>query len=212
MSGRQRLRRRGGGKAAGPGAVMTAVDERLKQGNYYEASQMIKASALRHQSKGRKAAAVALLVAGAERMGKYGHLRESADLADIVLEIFGEHGMAEDSASLTTLAALAQALPTGCPEHVGFLNAALRWSKQAPGGDKRGAPELHHLAGQAQAQALNLPVAAGHYRLAHQPEAYAELLMAWAKHGPCLPVPPLPFRMPCALGSPGRAGAARCGL
>ncbi|KAF2181812.1 DUF410-domain-containing protein [Zopfia rhizophila CBS 207.26] len=154
--------------------------QKIEEGQYYEAHQQLRVIASRYVKQNNTAAATDILFSGAQSLLKAGQGGSGGDLCIFLLDVFNKAEVKPDAGSKGKLLSLLRAFPAGEPTRRKFVNEMIAWSSkhgEYPAGD----PDLHHIAGSLYADELEPYDAERHLLLGTKdsPETLAQLSYSW---------------------------------
>ncbi|KAH7122557.1 hypothetical protein B0J11DRAFT_342421 [Dendryphion nanum] len=154
--------------------------EKIAEGQFYEAHQQLRVIAARYVKQSNWAAATDILFSGAQSLLKAGQGGSGGDLCIFLLDVFNKGEVKPDAGSKGKLLSLLRAFPKEEPTRKKFVNEMIGWSSKAgeyPAGD----PEIHHVAGTLYADDLEPYDAERHLILGTKdsPETLAQLEYSW---------------------------------
>eukprot|EP00953_Heterococcus_sp_UTEX-ZZ885_P017946 10035-Heterococcus_DN1.PRE.2 len=161
------------------GDLVARLQERIAEGDYYEALQLYKTSYARLWTQDKHDEAQELLVAGAVAMAKHKERNAATELGELLLDSLEEQHRAADEKTLGMLVSIADAFQPSI-EQIIFLKRAVRFSANSQ---------------DAQAKSLRLSLAKSHqvleelgsaarqYASAGAVDDYAVLLQQWSAKG-----------------------------
>ncbi|KAF2272766.1 DUF410-domain-containing protein [Westerdykella ornata] len=154
--------------------------QKIEEGQYYEAHQQLRVIASRYVKQSNWAAATDILYSGAQSLLKAGQGGSGGDLCIFLLEVFTKGEIRPDAESKGKLLSLLRAFPRNEPTRKKFVGGMVSWSGrfgEYPSGD----PEIHHVAGSLFAEDLEPYDAERHLILGTKSsaETLAQLEYAW---------------------------------
>ncbi|KAF2095249.1 DUF410-domain-containing protein [Rhizodiscina lignyota] len=120
--------------------------EKVKEGQFYEAHQQLRVIASRYTKSSQHDSAIEILSSGAQLLLKAGQGGSGGDLAMYMLDVYNKAEVKPDAASKARILSVLRAFPKNEPTKKKFVNEMIAWSARLgeyPAGD----PELHHVAG-----------------------------------------------------------------
>ncbi|OCK84784.1 DUF410-domain-containing protein [Lepidopterella palustris CBS 459.81] len=120
--------------------------QKIEEGQYYEAHQQLRVIASRYVKQGNNDAAIDILFSGAQLLLKAGQGGSGGDLCLFLVDVFNKAELKPDAASKGKLLTLLRSFPPEEPTRKRFVSEMVGWSAkfgEFPAGD----PELHHVAG-----------------------------------------------------------------
>ncbi|MCJ1276916.1 hypothetical protein MMC21_004723 [Puttea exsequens] len=120
--------------------------EKISEGQYYEAHQQIKTIVNRYVKASDWDAATDVLYGGALALLKAGQGGSGGDLGCFLVDVFGKGEKKCGSVEKDKLLTLLRAFPPNEPTKKRFVNEMIQWSGRV-GDFLNGDPELHHVAG-----------------------------------------------------------------
>ncbi|KAI9766817.1 MAG: protease B nonderepressible form [Geoglossum simile] len=121
-------------------------DNRIREGQYYEAHQQLRVVASRHVKQKNYNAAIDILFSGAQALLKAGQGGSGGDLCLFLTDIYKSAELKPDSGNKGKLIQLLRLFQPEEPSRKRFIGECIIWSSkfgEYPAGD----PELHHVAG-----------------------------------------------------------------
>lgn len=121
-------------------------EEKISEGNYYEAHQQLRVVASRYVKSSDWDSAIDILYGGALALLKAGQGGSGGDLGCFLVEVLGKAEKVCGAGEKGKLLTLLRAFPPSEPTKKRFVSEMVAWSGKAgeyPNGD----PELHHVAG-----------------------------------------------------------------
>ncbi|KAF2205143.1 DUF410-domain-containing protein [Delitschia confertaspora ATCC 74209] len=127
--------------------------EKIANGEYYEAHQQLRVISARYTKQNNPSAAADILYSGALSLLKAGQGGSGADLSLLLLDVWTKAEVKPDADTKGKVLGLLRAFPKGEPTRKRVIGEAIGWSAKLgeyPAGD----PELHHVAGTLYAEDL----------------------------------------------------------
>ncbi|KAL9075116.1 MAG: hypothetical protein Q9161_001801 [Pseudevernia consocians] len=121
-------------------------EEKISEGNYYEAHQQLRVVASRYVKSSDWDSATDILYGGALALLKAGQGGSGGDLGCFLVEVLGKAEKGCDTGEKGKLLTLLRAFPPNEPTKKRFVSEMVAWSAKA-GDYPNGDPELHHVAG-----------------------------------------------------------------
>eukprot|EP00752_Nemacystus_decipiens_P014330 g12749.t1 len=159
--------------------VVQRLQQRVSEGEFYEALQLYKTSYSRLKAQGKLDSAEELLVAGAIAMSGENELNAATELGLLIVTSFEENDREVDDVRLSQLKRVATAMTPGV-EMSEFLKRAIRWTRHAK---MEAAYELRLIMARSAMTTGNLAEAARYFAVSGCPAEYAELLKQWSAMG-----------------------------
>jgi len=191
--------------AGGTSKQLEKLENRVREGNYYEAQQMYKTIHARYMHAKKYDDAAELLESGAVVMLKHGQVTCGTELGVLLIGTLTTAKVPFDSSAIDRVRAIFSAYPRvggtelekeasdsssetseavvaartrveGCTS---FMKAALKWSIEA-GGQSRGAPEFHDMLGEyiwTESPYAEIMKASQHFVRGSQPEVFAKVVI-----------------------------------
>ncbi|MCJ1472811.1 hypothetical protein MMC13_001460 [Lambiella insularis] len=120
--------------------------EKISEGQFYEAHQQLRVVASRYVKQENWSAAIDILYGGALALLKAGQGGSGGDLCLYMVDVFGKGDVEINAESKGKLFALLRAFPPEEPTKKRFVDEMISWSIKY-GDYENGDPELHHVAG-----------------------------------------------------------------
>ncbi|KAF2430414.1 DUF410-domain-containing protein [Tothia fuscella] len=120
--------------------------EKIEEGQFYEAHQQLRVIASRYVKQSNWSAATDILSSGAQLLLKAGQGGSGGDLGLYLIDVYTKSSRKPDAASKARVISLMRGFPAGEPTRKRFINEAVAWTSRLgefPAGD----PEIHHVAG-----------------------------------------------------------------
>lgn len=121
-------------------------EEKISEGNYYEAHQQLRVVASRYVKSSDWDSATDILYGGALALLKAGQGGSGGDLGCFLVEVLGKAEKGCGTGEKGKLLTLLRAFPPNEPTKKRFVSEMVAWSGKA-GDYPNGDPELHHVAG-----------------------------------------------------------------
>ncbi|KAL9135252.1 MAG: hypothetical protein Q9175_003553 [Cornicularia normoerica] len=121
-------------------------EEKISEGNYYEAHQQLRVVASRYVKSSDWDSATDILYGGALALLKAGQGGSGGDLGCFFVEVLGKAEKGCGTGEKGKLLTLLRAFPSNEPTKKRFVSEMIAWSGKA-GDYPNGDPELHHVAG-----------------------------------------------------------------
>ncbi|CAM9373565.1 unnamed protein product [Pylaiella littoralis] len=172
-----RRRKEGGGSKSLN--VVQRLQQRVSEGEFYEALQLYKTSYSRLKAQGKLDDAEELVTTGAIAMSKENELNAATELGLLVVTSFEENEREVDEARLSQLKRVATAMKPGV-EMSEFLKRAIRWTRHAR---MEAAYELRLIMARSAVSTGNLAEAARYFAVSGCPTEYAALVKQWSAKG-----------------------------
>lgn len=154
--------------------------EKISEGQFYEAHQQLRVVASRYVKQGNWAAAIDILYGGALALLKAGQGGSGGDLCLYMVDVYGKGEVDVGAESRGKLLALLRAFPPEEPTKKRFVDEMMSWSVKF-GEYENGDPELHHVAGTLYAEESEPYEAERHLALGTKdsPEQLARVEYEW---------------------------------
>ncbi|KAF2457132.1 hypothetical protein BDY21DRAFT_35149 [Lineolata rhizophorae] len=154
--------------------------QRISEGQFYEAHQQLRVIASRYAKASNWAAAVDILSQGAAALLRADQGGSGGDLCLFLLDVYKQAEMRPDAETKGRILGLLRMFPKGEPTRKRVVGEMIGWSSrfgEYPAGD----PELHHVAGTLYADEDEPYEAERHLLLGTRdsPERLTKLLFAW---------------------------------
>ncbi|KAL8720730.1 MAG: hypothetical protein Q9225_002464 [Loekoesia sp. 1 TL-2023] len=120
--------------------------EKISEGQFYEAHQQLRVIASRYVKSESWDAAIDLLYGGALALLKAGQGGSGGDLANFLVDVLGKAGKEVGVGEKSKLLTILRAFPPREPTKKRFVTEMINWSSKV-GEYPLGDPELHHVAG-----------------------------------------------------------------
>ncbi|CAM9914998.1 unnamed protein product [Ascophyllum nodosum] len=169
-------RRKQGGKSLD---VIQRLQQRVAEGDYYEALQLYKTSYSRLKAQEKLDEAEELLTTGAVAMCVENERNAATELGLLVVESFEDNDREVDGTRLSQLKRIAEAMTPGI-EMSEFLKRAIRWTRHA---DAEEACELKMIMARSALATGNLGEAARYFAVSRKPKEYAQMMRQWSAKG-----------------------------
>ncbi|KAI9697936.1 MAG: hypothetical protein M1836_004289 [Candelina mexicana] len=120
--------------------------EKIQEGQYYEAHQQLRVVASRYVKQANHDAAIDILSSGAQLLLKAGQGGSGGDLGMFLIDVYNKAELKPDAGNKGKLLSLLRQFPSDEPSRKRFIQEVVGWSSkfgEYPAGD----PELHHVAG-----------------------------------------------------------------
>ncbi|KAI4127833.1 MAG: hypothetical protein LQ338_003013 [Usnochroma carphineum] len=154
--------------------------EKISEGQFYEAHQQLRVIASRYVKSESWDAAIDLLYGGALALLKAGQGGSGGDLAIFFVDVLGKAGKGVGVGEKSKLLTILRAFPTREPTKKRFVTDMISWSSRV-GEYPLGDPELHHVAGSIFAEECEPYDAERHLALGTKdsPEQLAKCEFEW---------------------------------
>ncbi|KAA6409138.1 MAG: DUF410 domain [Lasallia pustulata] len=154
--------------------------EKIAEGQYYEAHQQLRVVASRYVKQENWNAAIDILSGGAQALLKAGQGGSGGDLCMYLVDVYNKAELKPDAGNKSKLLTLLRAFPPEEPTKKRFVEQMIAWSctfGEFPNGD----PELHHVAGTLYAEDAEPYEAERHLALGTKdsPEQLARVEYDW---------------------------------
>ncbi|KAI9796821.1 MAG: hypothetical protein M1833_005964 [Piccolia ochrophora] len=126
--------------------TISRLQQRIEEGQYYEAHQQLRVVASRYNKQQSYNAAIDILFSGAQSLLKAGQGGSGGDICSFLVEVYKNAELKPDSSSKGKLLTLLRLFDAEEPSRKRFIQEIISWSMvygEYPAGD----PELHHVAG-----------------------------------------------------------------
>lgn len=131
--------------------IIARLQQRISEGQFYEAQQQTRVVAARYIKAANWPAAIDILYNVAQSLLKAGQGGSGGDLCVLLVDTYKQAELKPDSASKGKLLACLRLFDAGEPTRKKFIGEMITWSSkygEYPAGD----PELHHVAGSIYAE------------------------------------------------------------
>ncbi|KAI4229318.1 MAG: hypothetical protein L6R36_000970 [Xanthoria steineri] len=154
--------------------------EKISEGQFYEAHQQLRVIASRYVKSENWDAAIDLLYGGALALLKAGQGGSGGDLGMFLIDVLGKGGKGVGSGEQSKLLTILRAFPPREPTKKRFVTEMINWSSKV-GEHPLGDPELHHVAGSIFAEECEPYEAERHLALGTKdsPEQLAKCEYEW---------------------------------
>ncbi|KAI4282452.1 MAG: hypothetical protein L6R38_002917 [Xanthoria sp. 2 TBL-2021] len=154
--------------------------EKISEGQFYEAHQQLRVIASRYVKSENWDAAIDLLYGGALALLKAGQGGSGGDLGIFLIDVLGKGGKEVGVGEKSKLLTILRAFPRGEPTKKRFVTEMINWSSRV-GEHPLGDPELHHVAGSIFAEECEPYEAERHLALGTKdsPEQLAKCEYEW---------------------------------
>ncbi|KAL8988992.1 MAG: hypothetical protein Q9177_002022 [Variospora cf. flavescens] len=155
-------------------------NNRISEGQFYEAHQQLRVIASRYAKSENWDAAIDLLYGGALALLKAGQGGSGGDLAIFLVDVMGKSGKDVSGGQKSKLLTIVRAFPAREPTKKRFVTEMISWSSRV-GEYPLGDPELHHVAGSSFAEEFEPYDAERHLALGTKdsPEQLAKCEYEW---------------------------------
>ncbi|KAH0371835.1 DUF410-domain-containing protein, partial [Aureobasidium melanogenum] len=160
--------------------TLARQQEKVKEGQFYEAHQQLRVIASRYTKSSDWTSAIDLLASGASMLLKAGQGASGGDLCMFLMDVYGKAELKPDTTSKARLLSLLREFPEGEPTRKRFAGEVIGWTSkfgEYPAGD----PELHHVIGTLYAEDGEAVEAEKHLTLgtSDSPATFASLEYEW---------------------------------
>ncbi|KAI9762323.1 MAG: imidazoleglycerol-phosphate dehydratase [Chaenotheca gracillima] len=160
--------------------TIARLQQRIEEGQYYEAHQQLRVVAARYVKQQNYDAAINILYSGAQSLLKAGQGGSGGDICLLLIEAYKNAELKPDSDNKNKITTLLRLFSPEEPSRKRFINELSGWSAkfgQYPAGD----PELHHVIGALYAEEHEPYEAERHLVLGTRdsPEKLSELEFKW---------------------------------
>ncbi|CAM9291330.1 unnamed protein product [Scytosiphon promiscuus] len=159
--------------------VVQRLQQRVSEGEFYEALQLYKTSYSRLKAQGKLDDAEELITTGAIAMSKENELNAATELGLLLVKSYEENDREVDEARLSQLKRAAVAMTPGV-EMSEFLKRAIRWTRHTK---SDAAYELRLIMARSAVATDNLAEAARYFAVSGCPTEYAALVEQWSAKG-----------------------------
>ncbi|KLU88331.1 hypothetical protein MAPG_07318 [Magnaporthiopsis poae ATCC 64411] len=162
--------------------IIARLQQRITEGQFYEAQQQTRVVAARYTKASNWTAAIDILYNVSQSLLKAGQGGSGGDLSILLVDVFKQAELVPDAANKGKLLACLRLFPSDEPTRKKFIGEMIAWSSkfgQFPAGD----PELHHVAGSLYAEEHETYEAERHLVLGTKdsPEILARMEYEWYK-------------------------------
>ncbi|POR37047.1 Golgi to ER traffic protein 4 [Tolypocladium paradoxum] len=164
--------------------IVARLQEKITDGDYYEAQQQTRVAASRYIKAQNWPAAIDILANVAQSLLKAGQGGSGGDLCVMMVDVYRQAELRPDSASKGRLLTCLRLFDGDEPTRKRFITEMMGWSArfgEYPAGD----PELHHVAGSLYAEEHETYEAERHLLLGTKdsPEVLLNMEYTWYKEG-----------------------------
>ncbi|CAM9117702.1 unnamed protein product [Choristocarpus tenellus] len=159
--------------------LVSRLQERVNEGNYYEALQLYKTSFARFKAQGKLDEAEELLVSGAVAMGNENERNAATELGLLLISSYEDNGRLIDEVRTSQLQRVSEAMTPGS-EMSEFLKHAIKWTGPSR---SEGALYLRLTLARAYVTLGNLGEASRYYAVSGAPREHSSVLLRWSKMG-----------------------------
>ncbi|KAG5946424.1 hypothetical protein E4U22_001930 [Claviceps purpurea] len=164
--------------------IVARLQEKISQGDYYEAQQQTRVAASRYIKTKNWDAAVDILANVAQSLLKAGQGGSGGDLCIMMMDVYKQAELKPEAAAKGRILTCLRLFDAEEPTRKKFISEAVGWSAKFgdfPAGD----PELHHVAGSLYAEEHDTYEAERHLLLGTKdsPECLFKMEYAWYKEG-----------------------------
>ncbi|KAL8418285.1 hypothetical protein RB594_001771 [Gaeumannomyces avenae] len=170
------------GKADKIDKIIARLQQRITEGQFYEAQQQTRVVAARYTKASNWSAATDILYNVSQSLLKAGQGGSGGDLSVLLVDVFKQAELVPDAVNKGKLLACLRLFPSEEPTRKKFIGEMIAWSSkfgEFPAGD----PELHHVAGSLYAEEHETYDAERHLVLGTKdsPEILARMEYEWYK-------------------------------
>ncbi|PSS10593.1 hypothetical protein M430DRAFT_108713 [Amorphotheca resinae ATCC 22711] len=160
--------------------VIVRLQERIAEGQFYEAQQQTRVVAARYVKQENWEAAVDILFNVAQSLLKAGQGGSGGDLGIFLIDVYKQAALKPDSSNKGRLLTLLRQFDSEEPTRKKFISEMIIWSAKY-GEYPAGEPDLHHVAGSLYAEEHDAYEAERHLTLGTKdsPEIFARLEYEW---------------------------------
>ncbi|KJZ74207.1 hypothetical protein HIM_06438 [Hirsutella minnesotensis 3608] len=164
--------------------IVARLQEKIAEGDFYEAQQQTRVAASRYIKTQSWSAAIDILASVAQSLLKAGQGGSGGDLCVMMMDVYKQAELKPDSAAKGRLLTCLRLFDGQEPTRKKFITEMISWSSkfgEYPAGD----PELHHVAGSLYAEEHETYEAERHLILGTKdsPEVLLKMEYAWYKEG-----------------------------
>ncbi|CAJ2508008.1 Uu.00g091940.m01.CDS01 [Anthostomella pinea] len=131
--------------------IIARLQQRISEGQFYEAQQQTRVVAARYTKASNWTAAIDIIYNVAQSLLKAGEGGSGGDLCVLLVDVYNQAELKPDSATKGKLLTCLRLFPSEEPTRKKYITAMIAWSSkfgEYPAGD----PEFHHVAGSLYAQ------------------------------------------------------------
>lgn len=160
--------------------IIVRLQEKISEGQFYEAQQQTRVVAARHVRSKEWDSAIDILFGAAQSLLKAGQGGSGGDLSLMLVDVYKQAGLKPDPVNKGKLLTLLRLFDSEEPTRKKFLGEMIGWSAKY-GEYPAGEPGLHHVAGSLYAEEFDVYEAERHLTLGTKdsPEIYANLEYDW---------------------------------
>ncbi|CAD6501749.1 BgTH12-01998 [Blumeria graminis f. sp. triticale] len=160
--------------------VIVRLQEKIKEGQFYEAQQQTRVVAARHVKSKDWASAIDILFNVAQSLLKAGQGGSGGDLGIMLVDVYKQAELKPDFSNKSKLVTLLPLFDSEEPTRKKFIGDMISWSSkygEYPAGD----PDIHHVVGSLLAEEHDVYEAERHLTLGTRdsPEVFAKLEFEW---------------------------------
>ncbi|UNI18945.1 hypothetical protein JDV02_005173 [Purpureocillium takamizusanense] len=164
--------------------IVARLQDKIADGDFYEAQQQTRVAASRHIKTRNWPAAIDILASVAQALLRAGQGGSGGDLCVMLVDVYRQAELRPDAAAKGRLLTCLRLFEAGEPTRKKFVGEMIGWSAkfgEYPAGD----PELHHVAGSIYAEEHDTYEAERHLLLGTKdsPEVLLKMEYAWYKEG-----------------------------
>ncbi|RDA95845.1 hypothetical protein CP533_5127 [Ophiocordyceps camponoti-saundersi (nom. inval.)] len=164
--------------------IVSRLQQKIAEGDYYEAQQQTRVAASRHIKTRNWPAAIDILASVAQALLRAGQGGSGGDLCVMLVDVYVQAQLKPDAESKGRLLTCLRLFGPAEPTRKRFISDMMSWSAKFgdyPAGD----PELHHVAGSLYAEEHEPYEAERHLILGTKdsPEVLAKMEYSWYKEG-----------------------------
>ncbi|RDA88350.1 hypothetical protein CP532_5625 [Ophiocordyceps camponoti-leonardi (nom. inval.)] len=164
--------------------IVSRLQQKITEGDYYEAQQQTRVAASRHIKTRNWQAAIDILATVAQALLRAGQGGSGGDLCIMLVDVYVQAQLRPDAESKGRLLTCLRLFEAGEPTRKRFISDMMSWSAKF-GDYPAGEPELHHVVGSLYADEHEPYEAERHLILGTKdsPEVLAKMEYSWYKEG-----------------------------
>ncbi|RCI08218.1 hypothetical protein L249_6305 [Ophiocordyceps polyrhachis-furcata BCC 54312] len=164
--------------------IVSRLQQKITEGDYYEAQQQTRVAASRHIKTRNWPAAIDILATVAQALLRAGQGGSGGDLCVMLVDVYVQAQLKPDAESKGRLLTCLRLFEPGEPTRKRFISDMMSWSAKF-GDYPAGEPELHHVVGSLYADEHEPYEAERHLILGTKdsPEVLAKMEYSWYKEG-----------------------------
>eukprot|EP01089_Gocevia_fonbrunei_P003298 TRINITY_DN13230_c0_g1_i1.p1 TRINITY_DN13230_c0_g1~~TRINITY_DN13230_c0_g1_i1.p1 ORF type:complete len:294 (-),score=49.46 TRINITY_DN13230_c0_g1_i1:20-901(-) len=167
------------------GNIQNGLDRlaaKIKDGNYYEAHQLIKLLAHRYTTQNKFEDAAKIYIHGAQQMLEHQQYQSGSDLTNLLIKLY-DKDFTPDDEKINVIISVFNSYPPDVDDgKVSFMKSAIRWSL-TKGTHKQGDPKLHLTLAKYYSSQQLFGDAHKHWIRSDDPKAFAEVMIQYANEG-----------------------------